>query len=273
MKTCEAAAALILLFCAGASTITEALVFLSDVPSPSLLIDVQAIQKDLGSKDAPIPPLVLPKSGRRLLAHNIEEELQQPSCRQLQPQPQPPHTFDMTLVDDPFDIGDNNKNSLLQSASGDTCYCYIHSRVVRPRDDRNEDDDDEQFVVELDVPSQLQSSDAHLVLGLNNHHVGSYYWARSAGAGAAMEAPGFVLQQSKILWESNEGFIDCNSNDGKRSEWVAFLRKNDQVQLRPENTEDILIKECFDGTTIYGVSAVGRPLGSEPVVVCKWVFQ
>ena len=258
MKARTTTAAAALLVCSSA-IVADALVFLSDIPSPSLLIDVQAIQKELGSKEAPIPPLVLPKSGRRLTAQ-IEQEYEQP-C--------PPHIFDMSLEKDAFDIGDKNG---LQSASGDICYNYIHSRVVRPREQRN-NDDDERFVVELDVPPQLETSDAHLVLGLNNHHVGSYYWARSAGAGAAMEAPGFVLQQSKLLWESNQGFIDCNSNDGKRSEWVNFLRPGDQVQLRPKNTEAFITKDCFGDTVIYGVSAVGRPLGSEPVVVCKWVLE
>jgi hypothetical protein len=58
-----------------------------------------------------------------------------------------------------------------------------------------------------------------LALGLNNHYVGGYYWARSGmGAGSSMEAPGvtFCSEKGQLQWG------DQNSNDGKRSEWVEF---------------------------------------------------
>jgi hypothetical protein len=146
------------------------------------------------------------------------------------------------------------------------CYCYIHSKVIRSREQKRVTDAD-TFLVELDVP---ENTWAHLVLGLNNHHTISYYWGRSAGMGASMEAPGVKLHGSCLLWESATGFADCNSNDGKRSEWVNFLRSGDQVQLKAENDEAAIL--LFQHS-IYGVSAKNRPLGSEPIVVCDWKLE
>jgi hypothetical protein len=113
-----------------------------------------------------------------------------------------------------------------------------------------------------------------LVLGLNNHHVGSYYWARSAGSGAAMEAPGIELWGGNVLRWKDPQFELCNSNDGKRSEWVNFLRPGDQVQLVP--TSYALMAHIMYYATenrIYGVSQRGRPLGSEPIVVCRYELR
>jgi hypothetical protein len=149
---------------------------------------------------------------------------------------------------------------------------------------------------------------AQLVLGLNNHHVGSYYWARSAGAGAAMEAPGIELLVvddddsssggCQLHWASTLGPTACNSNDGKRSEWVNFLRPGDQVQLIPtlQSAEQSVLqwitmkgkpndpratKNAYATASsslsswgrIFGVSNYKRPLGSEPAVVCEWKLQ
>jgi hypothetical protein len=88
--------------------------------------------------------------------------------------------------------------------------------------------------------------------------------------GAGMEAPGVELHDSCLLWESASGFADCNSNDGKRSEWVNFLRTGDQVQLKAEIDE---VASLLFQHSIYGVSSRNRPLGSEPIVVCDWILE
>jgi hypothetical protein len=130
-------------------------------------------------------------------------------------------------------------------------------------------------------------------MGINNHHVGSYYWARSVGMGASMEAPGVTFRKQRwdddddddddvnngngmLCWEGS-GPLDCNSNDGKRSEWVNFVKVGDLVQLLPECLEESLMdfmemKNLEDQKVgnVYGFSSRGRPLGSEPVVVCQW---
>jgi hypothetical protein len=90
-----------------------------------------------------------------------------------------------------------------------------------------------------------------------------------------MEAPGVIAVQDattssvQLRWASQEGYTACNSNDGKRSEWVRFLKENDQVQLRPHNFESMVRLKTFQ-EYIYGVTMLGRPMGCEPVVVCQW---
>lgn len=168
---------------------------------------------------------------------------------------------------------------------------FWHASVVHSRNTDTDGSTKEPplFLAKLDLPL---STRAHLVLGWNNHHVISYYWARSAGAGAAMEAPGISLtDKSELVWSSPEGPRGCQSNDGKRSEWVNFLRPGDQVQLLPDDgnendsLERIVVHWCNhcrevaktktddredDVQYVYGISCQGRPLGSEPSVVGKW---
>lgn len=250
---------IVLVLCWWPVARTAAIVLLQDLSTPSFLIDLQAVQKVLGPiGQVPIPPICLPNSSMQLAPRRTDRKLKDTPC---------PHTFDVDL--EAIDLfgeneDDRSSSSFSTNASGDVCYGYIHSRVVRSRQEKR-DDDPATFLAEIDASD---SCDAHLVLGLNNHHVVSYYWARSAGAGAAMETPGILFDNGILRWESNTGFEDCNSNDGKRSEWVNFLRPGDNVQLRPHDPEAALATYSTSG--IYGISAAGRPLGSEPVVVCDW---
>ena len=193
---------------------------------------------------------------------------------------------------------------------------YLHTSVIRAREDVNENDEPiNTFLAEVDLTQSLcfspssksnnnnnnniveeggshvdvhRPKNAHLVLGLNNHHVGSYYWARSAGMGSSMEAPGISFESLSdddergiIRWEKGGGPLECNSNDGKRSEWVNFLRIGDNVQLLPLCEEGAMMaflqkfgyEDETCGSRIYGISSKGRPLGSEPMVICRWVSK
>jgi hypothetical protein len=154
--------------------------------------------------------------------------------------------------------------------------CYFHTKVIRSKEDAMEGHDDpvSTFLVQVDLaPEWCGGSGAQLVLGLNNHHVGSYYWARSVGSGAAMEAPGILFDAGGILrWQNPRGPVECNSNDGKRSEWANFLRKGDTVQLLPLNVKEAILT-AVKSDCIFGVSSEGRPLGSEPQVICQWTLQ
>ena len=106
--------------------------------------------------------------------------------------------------------------------------------------------------------------------------------ARSSGSGSTMEAPGVRYvdggNNSGILQWDNSGPHASNSNDGKRSEWVNFLRKGDKVQLIPISAEESLVEfiKYFDNLgqneciRVYGVTTDGRPLGSDPSVVCEF---
>jgi len=281
-----------------------------------------AIQNDLNF----IPPMHLPKYNMTLYPYALKDDIEP------------------TQIKEPYTV---NQYQGQQSALG-----YLHSSVIRSRDDLDTSSTEttttllpSTFLAELDIgidlcggssSSQQQEQESppppppQLVMGINNHHVGSYYWARSAGMGASMETPGILFQNCPIstatatstttsssgsssgsgrstsstsssntgmlCWEGNTPF-DCNSNDGKRSEWVNFLRVGDLVQLLPQDLEDALVafvnryqeqdeeqqhkeenQEEVGGESedrsissrIYGFSSKGRPLGSEPMVVCQW---
>ncbi|KAK1737026.1 hypothetical protein QTG54_012471 [Skeletonema marinoi] len=245
----------------------NALMLLSDVPTPSFIIDMQALRRIAEpplNDNGDIPSIRCPKNN--LL---------------LQP------------------ISNTKRNNRVMdcqfpTVEGQQAIGYLHTTVTRGRDDAIPDEDEpiSTFLAEVDLDPTLCRNDAHLVLGLNNHHVGSYYWARSAGAGSSMEAPGVGYGSSKsnskgvLRWLDEGGPTACNSNDGKRSEWVNFLRRHDTVQLLPNDGQDTLLEfykrqslsridedrkgEENTSTRIFGISNEGRPMGSEPAVVCEW---
>lgn len=108
----------------------------------------------------------------------------------------------------------------------------------------------------------------YLALGLNNHYVGGYYWARSCiGMGSAMEAPGIYFDEKtgRLSWSETQ------SNDGKRSEWVEFLKVGDQVQLgmRTKKLLPELLSSMGKGNSLEMsvVSARDVPKGAEPLVI------
>mmetsp|Transcript_11766 Transcript_11766/g.18054 ORF Transcript_11766/g.18054 Transcript_11766/m.18054 type:complete len:292 (+) Transcript_11766:188-1063(+) len=256
----------------------NSLMLLSDVPTPSFIIDVQALRRTVEppfNDDGAIPCIRCPKNN--LL---------------LQPISQHDNDSDNSKHDNI-----NAINCQFQIIDGQPAIGYLHSTVTRGRDDAIPGGDEpiSTFLAEIDLDPTLCCNDAHLVLGLNNHHVGSYYWARSAGAGSSMEAPGVGYDSNKsnskgvLRWLDEGGPTACNSNDGKRSEWVNFLRKQDTVQLLPRNGQFTLLEfykrygqslsSSIDedgkggkgtSTRIFGISNEGRPMGSEPAVVCEW---
>ena len=264
----------------------DGLTFLSDIARPALLIDLRAVQraywtklKDMGTTSfineysVPIPPILLSQSNDVLVpcpwngspANSMTDS---------------PHTLD--TMADPVDI----LQMECDDSVGDICLGYIHCQVDKSSQSHVNDNTylcglnlNSTVFAEENSSEGISIAPAHLVLGLNNHHVISYYWARSAGGGAAMEAPGVVVVYDaatsstsspvQIRWASPEGYAACNSNDGKRSEWVQYLKEGDQIQLRPNNVEAIL-RSATLRESIYGITMSGRPLGSEPIVVCKW---
>mmetsp|Transcript_14020 Transcript_14020/g.21017 ORF Transcript_14020/g.21017 Transcript_14020/m.21017 type:complete len:281 (+) Transcript_14020:130-972(+) len=248
----------------------HALMLLSDVPTPSFIIDMQAL--------------------RRIAEPPLNDNGDIPSIRC------PKNNLLLQPISNSDDTKYNNKviDCQFPTAEGQPAIGYLHTTVTRGRDDAIPDEDEpiSTFLAEIDLDPTLCRDDAHLVLGLNNHHVGSYYWARSAGAGSSMEAPGVGYGSSKsnskgvLRWLDEGGPTACNSNDGKRSEWVNFLRRHDTVQLLPNDGQDTLLEfykrqslsridedrkgEENTSTRIFGISNEGRPMGSEPAVVCEW---
>jgi hypothetical protein len=251
--------------------------YLSDLPTPSLVLDLMAIEKIIRGSgpsftdDAnSIPPfrirdwILHPKScnnsDRQQEHHDDDDDDDEVTTRSTATT-----TGTNTRLPESLDELTTARHGA-DTKGLDVCFGYIHATVLEPRHREG------RYLAKLDlVPTGTSTTttvvDAHLVLGLNNHHVGSYYWARSAGGGAAMEAPGIALRGgNRLEWESSS-FKDCNSNDGKRSEWVNFLNVGDQVQLRPH---DLAASIRHFRDHVYGISSAGRPLGAEPMVLCRF---
>jgi hypothetical protein len=129
-------------------------------------------------------------------------------------------------------------------------------------------------ICEVDI-SQIPGG-AYLGIGLANHHVGGYYWARGMGIGASLPAHGISFEQGQLYWKKR-GPGDArltteensNSNDGKRSEWADFLAVSDTVQLVPNSVDQVLKSELF--SSLLGVRRIGRPLGADPIVEKVWI--
>lgn len=134
----------------------------------------------------------------------------------------------------------------------------------------------------VDVPPKWIPGGAFLGIGLANHHVGGYYWARGMGIGASLPAHGVTYGVSedtnvgKIFWRKRDPGRDAmettqessNSNDGKRSEWADFLAVGDTVQLIPNIATEVLRDSRFD--VLLGMRRIGRPLGADPIVEKIW---
>lgn len=308
----------------------SSLILLSDLPTPSFIIDTQALLRrhvvSMAAAAGPsaddtasplfrsiLPSIRCPKNGILLHPSLMSGGGVSPSTKSY---PTISDAAECTTIECDFDV-----------IEGSPSVGYIHSSVVRAREDviLGVDDPISTFLAELDIDCCLCSGNdnpngsdggARLVLGLNNHHVGSYYWARSAGAGSSMEAPGISFGRSNagsvgavgssrgiLRWINEEGPEACNSNDGKRSEWVNFLRTGDTVQLVPTDGQSTIMRfiERYgksqssyfdsnddDGTIVddndasverrrsirvFGISSQGRPMGSEPEVICEWTLS
>jgi hypothetical protein len=142
------------------------------------------------------------------------------------------------------------------------------------------------IICQVDVSSSLVPGGAILGIGLANHHVGGYYWARGMGMGATLPAHGIYYRSiddsnndspGELYWKRRGAGTDAfetteessNSNDGKRSEWADFLGVGDTVQLVPKNISKVLYQSPFQA--LLGVRRVGRPLGADPIVEKIWV--
>lgn len=151
-------------------------------------------------------------------------------------------------------------------------------------------------VCDVDTPySAVVPVGAYLGLGLANHHVGGYYWARSMGIGASLPAHGIYFglssgneKDGELFWKKRgPGDVaetteeSSNSNDGKRSEWVDFLTVGDTVQLVPYDPVSILVSNSSNDDSgsesqqqvfkeLVGLRRAGRPLGADPIVEKIW---
>ena len=152
-------------------------------------------------------------------------------------------------------------------------------------------------ICKVDTSPDLIPGGAYLGIGLANHHVGGYYWARGMGMGASLPAHGVEFGVSassspmskdnatidtcneggQLFWRRRGPGLDAketteessNSNDGKRSEWADFLSVGDRVDLVPNNAMEVLRDSPFQ--VLIGVRRQGRPLGADPIVERIWL--
>ncbi len=174
---------------------------------------------------------------------------------------------------------------------------FVHTKItdtsVRDRINHERGSGKSPVIGRVDALSQDHvPGGAYLGIGLSNHHVGGYYWARGMGIGASLEAHGVAFRNpadiddfgGELYWTKREedstiqdgsGVLrgattdeSSNSNDGKRSEWADFLVRGDTVQLIPYNATTVLRESAFE--RILGVRRMGRPLGADPIVEQIW---
>ena len=135
-------------------SVGNALVLLSDLPTPSFIIDTQALYRRIGpilsDEEQGLSKIFAPSircpNNKLILNSSINDEKSN------------------QIIDCDFNI-----------IEGQPSIGYLHSSVLRGRDDANEDDaSSTTFLAEIDLDPNLCSGDAQLVLGLNNHHVGGY---------------------------------------------------------------------------------------------------
>ena len=187
---------------------------------------------------------------------------------------------DITTVDEPSSLFDGT--------------LFVHTKVTST-DKR--DENEEKFgsgscneICDVDISPQQIPGGAYLGIGLANHHVGGYYWARGMGIGASLPAHGIVFGKQgsqpsskekndstgELFWKKRGPGQDANetteessnSNDGKRSEWADFVSVGDTVQLVPESPVEVLTNSGFG--CLVGMRRIGRPLGADPIVEKVW---
>ena len=107
----------------------------------------------------------------------------------------------------------------------------------------------------LDCTLEQCSGSGTLALGLNNDFGdAAHYWARAAGKARVDYTPGVSLEELDGFAALRRG-ID-NTNDGKRSEWVNFLRVGGEVDILPDDPAAALRAA---GGEARGVQRCGRP--------------
>lgn len=159
---------------------------------------------------------------------------------------------------------------------------YLHARVssIAPRHTPYHKDATYPLAT-FDCLHSMGGPNVYLSMGLNNHYDAGYYFARSAGAGARLAAPGVAVRPGPEgimelvrLPEAEAAALNpaagFQTNDGKRSEWCEFLRRGDEVDLIP--TDPLSTLSALGGK-IVGVRRSGRPLGAEPVVSGFWTWR
>jgi hypothetical protein len=205
--------------------------------------------------------------------------------------PTPCMLLEMSLAEGA--AGEVNLDDVLrQAAESDVSFegsLFVHTKVTdtseRDKINESEGSGKSSVICRIDTQPEMIPGGAYLGIGLANHHVGGYYWARGMGIGASLPAHGVYFGASSSSSDNSDGQLfwkkrgpglnaketteeSSNSNDGKRSEWADFLAAGDTVELVPNDSAALLTSTQFD--VLLGVRRIGRPLGSDPIVERIW---
>jgi hypothetical protein len=235
---------------------------LSDHTSPSLSTEDSIKVKDLMS-DFPTPTLLMELS----LAESAVNETSSPSLD---------HFLRQSAVRSPDELNVLDGALFIHTAISDTsARDHINQKMGSGRS---------LIIGRVDCRPEMVPGGAFLGIGLANHHVGGYYWARGMGIGASLPAHGVEFRghegrDGELVWRKRGPGRDAtetteessNSNDGKRSEWADFLTVGDTVQLVPRDPVKVLLESPFQ--RLIGVRRLGRPLGADPIVEQIWTRQ
>ena len=105
---------------------------------------------------------------------------------------------------------------------------FVHTSVVdtstRDKVNQKQGSGKSEIICEVDTQPEWIPGGAYLGIGLANHLVGGYYWARGMGMGASLPAHGVYFSESKpeLYWKKRGPGMDAtetteessNSNDG-----------------------------------------------------------
>ncbi len=206
----------------------------------------------------------------------------------------------MSLDDCLRTLGGETNNHIANDMTALDGSIFVHTQImdtsIRDRISQDKGSGKSPVIGSVDALSQEHvPGGAFLGIGLSNHHVGGYYWARGMGIGASLEAHGVAFREAsrssesdsfggELFWKKRDadstvtdgsGVLrgattdeSSNSNDGKRSEWADFLVRGDTVQLVPYNATTVLRESAFE--RLVGVRRMGRPLGADPIVEQIW---
>jgi hypothetical protein len=208
------------------------------------------------------------------------------------------------------DDNDNDEN-ILHVLDGSI---FIHTQVtdtsIRDQINREVGSGKSSIIATVDATSKNHAPGlAYVGIGLSNHHVGGYYWARGMGIGASLEAHGVLFREasSSSSSSSHDIDIDIDSNDNENENEVHYVpgelywKRRDPSTLisqgattdESSNSNDGKRSEWIDflqvGDSVQliplnvsrvlreskfqrliGVRRIGRPLGADPIVERIW---
>ena len=177
---------------------------LSDLPTPTLLVELSLAENALKNTTMSLDDVLSVLSSERF----------------------------PEILDPASSSSNNNNNDEVEKTLCELLLdgsIFMHTQVtdtsVRDRINRDYGSGKSSVIGRVDAcPKQHISGGAYLGIGLSNHHVGGYYWARGMGIGASLEAHGVAFRgvrgsiSEKRTEESDDNDRSSSSNDSSEEE-------------------------------------------------------